>query len=207
MEDSSQIVQLSDELHPRSSQNTQLAAALTALGIPLDAQLPPQHFVEDVAGERKHRTTWTLAPCSPDEKYHAEPLMRVWNDDSFLRATPRHPLAEMRLAFRCYAVEMGKDNTLLSIRGREEPDPALAPVAAQAILDQWDVFGQSTRPPATPVEYVIQAFRNHRALVRFICETQGPIAVKRRGKRIALITKHTTPEDRVKIFAGLNAPQ
>lgn len=206
MEKGTQLVQLSDAVAPRHSGNTQLAAALTALGIPLDPDLPPQHFVEEVAGVKTHRTVWTLAPCSPDEKYHAEPLMRVWNDDAWLREYQTHPLAAMRAAFRCYRPSIGPDDSLVSIeRIRDIPDPALAPVSPECIAADWSSFSKSSAPPCTAVSYVIQAFRNHRALIRFICEQQGPIAVKRRGERVACVTKHTTPENRSKIFTGLNA--
>ncbi len=205
MQKGSQLVQLSDELHPRTSENTQLAAALTALGIPLDPDLPPQHFVEEVAGEKKHLTLWTLAPASPDGKHHTEELMRVWNDDSWLRANRAHPLAAMRAAFRCYRPHISPDDFLSSVgKLREITDPALAPVAVADIISRWDSFAKSAEPPADPVSYVIQAFRNHRALVRFICDFQGPIAVKRRGDRRACVTKHTTPEVRARIFQGLN---
>jgi PHD/YefM family antitoxin component YafN of YafNO toxin-antitoxin module len=55
------------------------------------------------------------------------------------------------------------------------------------------------------VEYVIQAFHNHKRLVAFICDEQGPLVIKRRGERNGIISRHTSPQDRQRILRELNA--
>lgn len=59
------------------------------------------------------------------------------------------------------------------------------------------------REPEHPLAYIKVAFENHRRAVEFIKE-QGPIVMKRRGKKVGLITRHTPPEYRKKIIDELN---
>ena len=58
--------------------------------------------------------------------------------------------------------------------------------------------------PEHPLAYIKVAFENHTRALDFI-KRQGPIAVIRRGNKIGLISQHTTPADRERILAGLNA--
>ena len=60
------------------------------------------------------------------------------------------------------------------------------------------------REPEHPLAYIKQAFENHTRAIEFI-KDQGPIAMKRRGKKIGFITRHTTEENRRRILDGLNA--
>jgi hypothetical protein len=60
--------------------------------------------------------------------------------------------------------------------------------------------------PEHPLAYLRAGFGNYDEARRFIRE-RGPIAIKRRGKRVALITRDTKPEHRERILAGLNAPE
>jgi hypothetical protein len=57
--------------------------------------------------------------------------------------------------------------------------------------------------PEHPLAYIKAAFDNHRRAVEFI-KDQGPIAMRRRGKKIGFISRHTSPEHRRKILDELN---
>lgn len=147
MQNGHSITQLVDDRHPRSSPNTQLAAALTALGIPLDPHVGAQHFREKVAPSNiKDTTVWTFAERSACGKYDSAEMVRCWHDEAWMKANPEHPLAYLRAAFR-----------------------------------------------------------NRDKLLDYICDVQGPLAVKRRGERAVVISKHTTAEARERLLKRLNA--
>lgn len=210
MQSNTPITDLRDERHPLESQNTQLAAALTALGIPLDQHIGAQHFTEKTERGVRNLTVWTLAERSADGRFIAADLVKVWNDDAWLKANRAHPLAAMRAAFRTYKALQNPDCTLrelitLDVAADRARDPELRPVSDEEILRQWAPFSASGEPPRTAVEYVIQAFRNHKLLIAFICDKQGPLVVKRRGDRQAIISRHTTPERRAKLLSELNS--
>jgi hypothetical protein len=58
--------------------------------------------------------------------------------------------------------------------------------------------------PEHPLAYIKAAFENHSRAIDFV-KDQGPIAVIRKGDKVGLVSKHTTPQDKTKILAGLNA--
>ncbi|MHA3773665.1 hypothetical protein ACXR0O_19185 [Verrucomicrobiota bacterium sgz303538] len=71
------------------------------------------------------------------------------------------------------------------------------------LIKLWNSPDLDQTHPDHPIAHLRAGFRNYAAAVRFL-KDQGPIAIKRRGKRIALISRHTTPERRAKILEGLN---
>lgn len=72
-----------------------------------------------------------------------------------------------------------------------------------ALIKLWNDPEFSAREPEHPLAYIKAAFENHGRAVQFI-KDQGPIAMRRRGKKIALITRHTSPELKKKILDELN---
>jgi hypothetical protein len=82
-------------LSPASTTNTNLAAALTAVGIPLSDK-PFIRIVEDgIPGER---TVWLFEPVSPCGKFVTRDLVAAWQDDSWHLANPEHPFAYIKCA-------------------------------------------------------------------------------------------------------------
>jgi hypothetical protein len=71
------------------------------------------------------------------------------------------------------------------------------------LIKRWSDPEFAAREPEHPLAYIKAAFENHTRSVEFIKE-QGPIAMRRRGKKIALITRHTSPELRKRILDELN---
>jgi hypothetical protein len=90
---------MSTDLFLRSSSletaNTQLAAALCAVGIPLRANLPVQIFT----GDRGDRVTFFFEPVSPCGLYHTSQLINAWEDAEWHRKNPEHPFAYLKVAF------------------------------------------------------------------------------------------------------------
>lgn len=78
-----------------ATSNTSLAAALTAVGIPL-AEKPFVRVVGD--GIRGERTVWFFEPQSPDGQYQTKELISAWNDDAWHLANPEHPFAYIKCA-------------------------------------------------------------------------------------------------------------
>ncbi len=74
---------------------------------------------------------------------------------------------------------------------------------AAELIRLWRDPEFTTREPEHPLAYVKAAFENHTRAVEFI-KDQGPIAMRRRGRKIALITRHTTPELKKRILDELN---
>jgi len=71
------------------------------------------------------------------------------------------------------------------------------------MIKKWKDPEFVTREPEHPLAYIKTAFENHTRAVEFIKE-QGPIAMIRRGKKIALISRHTDPENKARILEKLN---
>ncbi|MEQ1862912.1 MAG: hypothetical protein ABMA13_23570 [Chthoniobacteraceae bacterium] len=71
------------------------------------------------------------------------------------------------------------------------------------LIKLWNDPEFTTKHPEHPLAYIKCAFENHTRAVAFIKE-QGPIAMRRRGKKIALITRHTSPELKARILDELN---
>lgn len=72
-----------------------------------------------------------------------------------------------------------------------------------ALVNAWDDKEWLAKNPEHPLTYMKTYAENHRRMVAHI-KDQGPIVMTRRGKKIALITRHTTPERRERIFSDLN---
>ncbi len=84
-------------LSSTATTNTNLAAALTAVGIPL-ADKPFIKTVGDgIAGER---TVWFFEPSSHCGKYSTKVLIAAWNDDAWHLANPEHPYAYIKCAIK-----------------------------------------------------------------------------------------------------------
>jgi hypothetical protein len=81
-------------LSATATSNTGLAAALTALGIPL-ADKP---FVKVVEDGCKERTVWFFEPQSPDGVHKTRELIEAWNDEKWHEANPEHPFAYIKCA-------------------------------------------------------------------------------------------------------------
>jgi hypothetical protein len=82
---------------PTATGNTALAAALTAVGIPL-ASKPFVRVVGD--GIRGERIVWFFEPQSLCGKYDTKELIAAWGDESWHRANPEHPFAYIKCALR-----------------------------------------------------------------------------------------------------------
>lgn len=72
------------------------------------------------------------------------------------------------------------------------------------LIKLWHDPAFVERDPEHPLAYVKCAFENHTRAIEFVKE-QGPIAMRRRGQKIALITRHTSPENKKRILDELNA--
>ena len=80
-----------------ATSNTCLAAALTAVGIPL-AEKPFVRVVGD--GIRNERFVWFFEPQSPCGKFQSKQLIAAWNDDAWHLANPEHPFAYIKCALK-----------------------------------------------------------------------------------------------------------
>lgn len=210
MQDNDTIVTLRDSADPVRSPNTQLAAALVALGVPLDRHVGGQWHREVVAGTQRDETVWTLGALSADRRHNTAELAARWNDDAWLKANRAHPLAIMRAAFRSYKCLQNPDLSLREVITLDHAadnarDPALRAVSDEDILRRWASFSASPEPPSDPVTWAIQGFRWHKRLVAFIADEQGPLAIVRRGQRTAVLSRHTSAQHRKRIEEGLNA--
>ena len=84
-------------LSSTATSNTSLAAALTAVGIPL-AERPFARVVGD--GIRGDRLVWFFEPQSADGKFQTKELIEAWNDDGWHHANPEHPFAYIKCALK-----------------------------------------------------------------------------------------------------------
>jgi hypothetical protein len=74
--------------------NTNLAAALCAVGIPLRKKTP----VRVVAGPKGDRYTFFFEASSPCGIYKTHELMRAWDDAAWHDKNPEHPFAYLKVA-------------------------------------------------------------------------------------------------------------
>ena len=84
-------------LSSTATSNTGLAAALTAVGIPL-ASKPFIQVVGD--GIRGERTVWFFEPVSLCGKYKTKDLIAAWDDACWHHANPEHPFAYIKCALQ-----------------------------------------------------------------------------------------------------------
>ncbi len=75
--------------------NTKLAAALSAVGIPLNKTVP----VRLLAGENGRTHCFFFQEKSPCGDYITIDLMRAWDDKEWHRQNPEHPFAYLKVAF------------------------------------------------------------------------------------------------------------
>ena len=78
-----------------STSNTCLAAALTAIGIPL-AVKPFIKVIESADG--RERTIWFFEPQSADGRHVTKTLIEAWHNDAWHYANPEHPFAYIKCA-------------------------------------------------------------------------------------------------------------
>ena len=82
-------------LSSTATSNTCLAAALTAVGIPL-AEKPFVRVVGD--GIRGERTVWFFETQSHCGKFDTKALIEAWHNDAWHLANPEHPFAYIKCA-------------------------------------------------------------------------------------------------------------
>ena len=76
--------------------NTKLAAALSAVGIPLHSKTP----VRRITGGKGDQVAYFFFSVSPCGQYHTEELMKAWDDEAWHLKNPDHPFAYLRVAFQ-----------------------------------------------------------------------------------------------------------
>lgn len=76
--------------------NTDLAAALSAVGIPLRKETP----VRILTGHGGDRHCFFFQDRSPCGNYLTEKLIHAWNDPDWHRQHPEHPFAYIKMAFQ-----------------------------------------------------------------------------------------------------------
>ena len=133
------------DANPAASHIPAMVAALTALGIPLDADCPYQETREMIDGREQRVVTWVLKPASVCGRFETQAMLKAWEDPAFAKNNPEHPFA-----------------------------------------------------------YIKQAFEN-RARIGHAAATKAPLALIRKGKRIALIPFDATPERREQLLSELDA--
>ena len=102
-----------------STTNTCLAAALTAVGIPLAPKPLAQVVGDGIKGER---TIWFFDPVSLCGKYITKELIAAWNDESWHIRNPEHPFAYIKCALgnREKLVDKIKHNVALACVKRRD---------------------------------------------------------------------------------------
>lgn len=76
--------------------NTDLAAALTAVGIPLNKTTP----VRVMTGHGGDRHAFFFQHASPCGNYKTLELIRAWDDPEWHRTHPEHPFAYIKVALQ-----------------------------------------------------------------------------------------------------------
>jgi hypothetical protein len=71
------------------------------------------------------------------------------------------------------------------------------------LIAKWKDPDFVSREPEHPFAYIKQAFENHTRSLDFL-KDQGPIVMRRRGRKIAFITRHTPEALRRQIIDELN---
>lgn len=89
---------LSHEGADRATTNTQLAAALAAMGIPFDTK--PCSVVQGDGIASGGRITWYFGPRSECGQYSTAELMAAWDDRDWHRKHPEHPFSYIKCAFQ-----------------------------------------------------------------------------------------------------------
>ncbi len=116
--------------------NTALAAALTAVGIPLS----DKSFIKVVGdGVRGERTMWFFEERSLCGKYKTRELIAAWSDDSWHLANPEHPFAYIKCALsnREKLVDKVKQEVPLACVKRRGK---IAFIPLNATLQEQDMF-------------------------------------------------------------------
>jgi len=105
--------QIFSHLSTESTTNTGLAAALTAIGIPLSHQPIAQIAGDGIKGER---TIWFFEPASLCGKHATKDMIAAWNDEAWHMKNPEHPFAYIKcaLANREKLVDKVKHNIALA---------------------------------------------------------------------------------------------
>jgi hypothetical protein len=78
-----------------STSNTHLAAALTAVGVPLSEKPFVRVVGDDIRGER---VIWFFEPQSTDGRFHTKDLIAAWHDEGWHLTHPEHPFAYIKCA-------------------------------------------------------------------------------------------------------------
>ena len=82
-------------LNPLETGNTKLAAALSAVGIPLRKESP----VRLLTGAKGDSKCFFFEPQSPCGHYRTVELILAWNDREWHAKHPEHPFAYLKVAF------------------------------------------------------------------------------------------------------------
>ena len=82
-------------LYSASTSNTCLAAALTAVGVPLAEKAFVRLVGDGIQGER---VVWFFEPQSFDGRFQTKELIAAWRDENWHRANPEHPFAYIKCA-------------------------------------------------------------------------------------------------------------
>ncbi len=77
-----------------ATSNTTLAAALTAMGIPLS----DRPFIKVAEDGLRERTVWFFEPQSECGKYKTKALIEAWSDDAWHLKNPEHPFSYIKCA-------------------------------------------------------------------------------------------------------------
>jgi hypothetical protein len=84
-----------DFLQQIETTNTQLAAALCAVGIPLRKGLP----CRVITGRGADRVAFFFEAQSPCGLYQTDKLIKAWDDPEWHRKNPDHPFAYLKVSF------------------------------------------------------------------------------------------------------------
>lgn len=76
--------------------NTELAAALASVGIPLKKECP----VRILTGHGGDRHCFFFEEISPCGQFKTGELIQAWHDPEWHKAHPRHPFAYVKVAFK-----------------------------------------------------------------------------------------------------------
>jgi hypothetical protein len=71
------------------------------------------------------------------------------------------------------------------------------------LIKLWNDAEFPASQPEHPLAYMKAAFQNYQRAIDFV-KDQGPIAMVRRGNKVALLTRHTSKERRDRIIDELN---
>lgn len=82
--------------NPLETTNTKLAAALSAVGIPLSETVP----MRLLTGDRGDSCCFTFQDKSPCGEYITEDLIKIWDDGEWHERNPDHPFAYLQCAAR-----------------------------------------------------------------------------------------------------------